>query len=317
MVFVKKHPKMVAVLAVLLLVASAASFGMLRLRLASTDPILEIWNDSLTTLLTPSFSNAQGVRPQVGQRAVNLDGSVRAGTSLPMAFAGNPFENAWSGGSEGDVDLATGNHSRSEVDLALPSKGFAWPVIGRTYNHIQLGPGGGHRDSDSYQGSNWFQTSCPELVLYEHSSDDDRDVLYLYFSSDRFIEYRRVNIETGTSDTFRATNGAAGCARHAAGAGDESDTYTITDQHGTTFTFFGFDANAAPAEGQLWKIEDAAGNVAYAGDATTGSTAISSGFTGDGAPVKLYDTSDRRYSFTYTNYESSSPSCPRIEPSRN
>jgi len=72
MVFVKKHPKMIAILAALLLVASAASFGMLRLRLTSTDPILEIWNDSLTTLLPSSTSNVQGVRPQVGQRAVNL-----------------------------------------------------------------------------------------------------------------------------------------------------------------------------------------------------------------------------------------------------
>lgn len=48
MVFVKKHPKLIAILAALLLVASAASFGMLRMRLTSTDPILEIWSDSFT-----------------------------------------------------------------------------------------------------------------------------------------------------------------------------------------------------------------------------------------------------------------------------
>lgn len=303
MVFLKKHPKFIAVLFALLLVASVASFGMLRLRLTSTDPILEIWPDSLTTYLPSSVSQIQGVRPQVGHRGINLDGSIRAGSASPMAFSGNPFESAWSGGSEGDVNLAMGTYDYAEVDLVLPNA-LPWPVIGRTYNARQLGPSGNHRDSAGYNGLNFFQTAAPEILLYEHSSDDEKDVLYLFYGADRFIEFRRVDT-AGTSNTFRATNGAAGCVQYATGAGSEPDTYTYTDQHGNTFTFFGFDSDSAPAKGQLWKVEDEAGNLAYAGDATTGSTAITSGFISlSGYPYRLYDSSNRRYTFTYTNIES-------------
>jgi hypothetical protein len=59
-----------------------------RPRLAN-DPILEIHGDALTSYKYSGTSAIQDVRPQVLQRGVRLEGSVRAGAAFPMAFAGN------------------------------------------------------------------------------------------------------------------------------------------------------------------------------------------------------------------------------------
>ena len=78
----------------------------------------------------------------------------------------------------------------------------------------------------------------------------------------------------------------------------------MTDQHGVEYTFFGFDDDSDPAKGQLWKIEDNAANVAYVGHATTGSTAITSGFDSSGRITTAYDATGRRFSYTYTTLNS-------------
>ena len=58
--------------------------------------ILEISSGSLTTYLAGRTS-VQDARPRPEQRGVNLDGSLRSGSTFPMAIAGNPFEDAWHG----------------------------------------------------------------------------------------------------------------------------------------------------------------------------------------------------------------------------
>ena len=73
---------------------------------------------------------------------------------------------------------------------------------------------------------------------------------------------------------------------------DEPDTYTLTDQRGTRYVFFGFDADAGSAAGQLWKIVDEAGNVAFVGHETDKSAAIASG---TGVPVRTSSTVARPF----------------------
>ena len=280
---------LIATLATLPVLASSTSSS----KAAVTDPILEIFTDSLTTYLASGASNIQDIRPQAGHRGTNLEGTYRAAPSQRMAIRGNPFENVWSESQVNGVRLLTGTYGIQDVDLVLPAEGFSW-VIGRSYNARQETSGAAHRDSDGYQGKNWFQNSQPEIVLHEHATDDEKDVLYLVYGADRYAEYKRVDIGGGTSNSFKGTNGAAGVFQYAAGTGSEPDTYTLTDQNGNEIVFFGFDGDADPAEGQIWKITDPADNTAYVGHATTASTAISNGFNASGYITEAYDTSGRR-----------------------
>lgn len=270
--------------------------------MSGEDPILEIDSASLTAFLEDSATNVQGVRPSVGSRGVNLDGTARAGSPFGWALAGNGFGGGIGQESVSGVTLATGTYRIADVDMAFPNSGSMSFVIGRTYNARQE-DSGNHFDSNGYQGRGWHQMAQPEILLYEDPSDNDDDLLYVIYGADRFAEYARVDADPD-SDVFKGTNGAAGLVVFSEGAGSEPDTYVLYDQAGNAITFFGFDVNAAPAEGQFWKQEDPAGNVSFAGDETTGSTAITSGFTGSGEIAAVYDPADRRYSFTYTTINS-------------
>ncbi|MBI4881742.1 MAG: hypothetical protein HY812_19090 [Planctomycetes bacterium] len=300
MALLSRHPKMTVLCFVLMLIAGVVSMGMLLSQ--ATDPILQIHAGSLTTYLPASATNVQDIRPLVGHRGVNIEGSLRAAPGFALAIQGNPFENEWRGGPgmNGPVNVAMGTFREFEVDLSFPAPGFRWNV-GRSYNHRQRTSADAHRDSDGYQGVNWFQTSQPEIVLHEDGQDPDDDVLYLVYGADRFIEFSRVYLAEGTSDTFLAVNGAAGVVVYEEG---EPDTYTYFDQHGNEVTFFGFGYYAYHAKGQIWKMTDPAGNVAYVGDETTGSTAISSGYNVNGGIAIAYDTAGRRYTYTYTTLDS-------------
>ncbi|HED64687.1 MAG TPA: hypothetical protein ENJ09_03925, partial [Planctomycetes bacterium] len=264
---------------------------------STSTPILEQFDDSLTTYLPSGPTSGQDLSPQVGHRGINLDGSLRAAPVERMAIQGNPFERAWREKGITGMRLSLGGPEVQDVDIALPAEGFSW-VIGRSYNAQQ--EAGSHRDSNGYQGQNWFQSSQMEIQLYTHPTDANRDVVYLYYGADRFAEYERVDVTPGPSDEFKGTNGAAGVFSYSAGSGSEPDLYTLTDQNGDTITFFGFDANAGAAAGQIWKISDPAGNTAYVGDASTASTAIASGYDGNGHITTAYDSSGRRYTYTYT-----------------
>jgi hypothetical protein len=222
-----------------------------------------------------------------------------------LQVAGNPFGEVWSGKQfQGDVRTDIGAYAPSDVDIALPAAGFSW-VVGRTYNSQQQNTTPAHIDSNGYQGRNWFQTSQPEILLYEHPSDDAEDVLYLVYGADRFVEFKRAD---ESSVEFKGVNGAAGAFVYASGGGGP-DTWTLTDQNGNVAVFFGFDGDADPAEGQLWKITDPDGNVAYVGHASTAATALSSGYDADGRILKAYDSSGNLHRFTHT-YTTLDGTCP-------
>ncbi len=268
--------------------------------------ILEIYAASLTTYLPAAASLVQDVAPRAIQRGVNLDGTLREAPGIAVSLAGNPLEGEGSGNWNrnnricGDVRLDTGTYSPFDIDIAMPAPGFSW-MIGRTYNARQ-DVDGSHHDSDGYQGRNWFQTSQPEILLYDDPSDAANDVLYLIYGADRYIEFKR---EGTSSNQFKSKNGAAGAFEWvAAGGVGEPETYIYTDQHGTRVYFFGFDTDAGVAKGQIWKIIDADGNTAYVGHETTPSTAITNGFHTNGGIKLAFDSADRRYTYSYTTLDS-------------
>jgi len=262
------------------------------------DTVLQTHDAALTSYLATSKSAVQDVRPQYEQRAVNLDGTLRLGSSFPLMIAGNPNGEGWNGQARlGDLRLDTGTYVTTAVDLALPAEGFSW-VIARSYNCRQVDSTPAYFASDGQQGKNWFQMSQPEIVLYEDGGGNANDVVYMILGADRYIELKRQETD---SDLFQAVNGAAGVMVFAAGAANEPDTYTYHDPAGHTMTFFGFDGDAGAAAGQIWKVDDAAGNVAFVGDASTGSTAITNGYNGSGQITYAVDTSDRLFTYTYTS----------------
>ncbi|MFG0260552.1 MAG: hypothetical protein ACF8LK_09400, partial [Phycisphaerales bacterium JB041] len=258
---------------------------------------------SLTSMLQSSATPVQGVVPNVLHRGANLDGSGRAGSAFGWSLNANPIGGGTVGGRMlNSVDLVTGSPSVTAIDLSLPAK-QPW-VVGRSFSSRQ--DLAGHLDSDGYQGRNWFQMSQPELVFEDEAADAD-DLVYLVYGADRYVEFRRVALDAGGYSTteFRAVNGAAGVLSYdAVGTGGEPDLWTYHDQSGNTAVFFGFDGDAAPCDGQLWQVSDPAGNTAYVGDSSTGSTAISNGYDGSGRILYAYDSVDRRYTYTYSTIDS-------------
>ena len=222
--------------------------------------ILEIYDDSLVTYLPSSPSLGQDVSPRAVQRGVGIDGSLREAVPFGLAIAGNAMEGDSGGGCGskekicGDVRLSDGGYAPFAVDLALPAAGVQW-MVGRTYNARQA-IDTTHHDSDGYQWRNWFQSSQLEIVLYEDGSDAAKDMVYVLYGADRFIEFKRVN---DRSSEFRGVNGAAGVVQEVASpASGEPSTFIYTDQRGVRVHFFGFDGDAGIAKGQLWKLVDPA-----------------------------------------------------------
>ena len=268
--------------------------GVHRTPAAGETPILLMNEGSLESMLLSSPSLKQDVLPLMVQRGTLLDGSMRSRAFQRMAIGGNPYENTWKGESIGGIRLESGTYDISDIDLALPADGFSW-VVGRTYNCRQ--DDSGVHVSDGPQGKNWFQVSMPEIALHEATNDED-DVLYLIYGADRFAEYQRVS---SSATTFQGRNGAAGVVHFEDGGVSDADTWTLHDQEGNEVVFFGFDGDASPAEGQIWKITDPDSNTAYVGNSSTKSTAISTGYTSEGYISIAYDTSGRKYTYTYAN----------------
>lgn len=252
---------------------------------------------------TNGTSLIQGVRPLVEQRGAYFDGSWQAaavwGLSAAVAAPGNA--GGWNRNAflSGGLNLHTGTYVITVTDLSLAADGGAsWPVV-RTYNARQQDKDSAYIVSGGPQGNNWFAL-VPEIVLHDDSGSSAEDVVYLLFGADRYFAYKRDT--AANSDEFKGVNGTEGVFQFAAGSGSEPDTYTLTLPDGMVFVFFGFDTDSSPAKGQLWYKLDPDGNKAYAGHATTGSTAISSGFDGSGRVTKAYDASandGRRFSYTY------------------
>lgn len=288
--------------------ATAALATSLLAGAALGDKILVVSDHTLTDYRAAT-TGVQGARPLPQQRGAHLDGTLHHTPLLPFAIPGNPVGEGWNANAEyGQVRLDTGTFLIEDVDLSLPAPGFRW-TIGRTYNVRQMDDVGDYFDSDGPQGRNWFQTSQPELVYYDYGSngtDDEDDAIYLVFGADRYIEFRRVRIdeETLSDDTFRAVNGAAGVILITEVA-EGPDLWTYHGPNGYEITFFGInDADIVDAkEGQLWKIVDAAGNIAHVGDSTgddsSATDALADGFYTGGEIKYVLDTADRRYYYQY------------------
>jgi len=303
------------VLSILASVALAAS--------VAADQLVENYNASLISYLyigsTSGKTLVQGVRPRFEQREANIDGTADAPpedvTLATSAGLGRPFGFSASRGLGGDwfadgpldaaggvpgtrwgaIDLSLGNYSQFEVDLRLPAPGFSW-TIGRCFNGRQLDSSDASFDSNGYQGLNWSQLSQPEIVFHD-DADDEEDMIYLVTSAGSFVEFVRLN---ESSLTFKGRNGAVGAFVFTAGSDGQPDLWTYTGQHGGKMVFFGFDANAGAAKGQLWKLIDPAGNTAVVGSTSSGSAAISAGYDGSGRITTAFDTANRRYSYTYS-----------------
>ncbi|MGD9691170.1 MAG: hypothetical protein AB7Q91_15570 [Phycisphaerales bacterium] len=233
-----------------------------------------------------SATRVQDALPSLLLRGAYVDGSVAAGSSL-WPVGANPAPDAWNRhGMLGDVRLAPGTYDRTYVDLALPSIGVPW-VIGRTFlsnaSTAREGP----------QGVNWFQSSQPEIFFHDHATNS-LDMVYLVYGADRYLEFQR---KDGSATTFVGVNGSAGIISYVSGS---PDVWEYFDARGTRTTFFGGNTASNAADWQFWKIEDPVGNVAYVGDATTASTAVSGGYDASGRILYAYDMADRRYTYTYS-----------------
>ncbi|MEX2217664.1 MAG: hypothetical protein WD749_02800 [Phycisphaerales bacterium] len=273
---------------------------------ARADQILQIYNDTLTTYKSAgSISPYQFVRPIAIQRGVEIDGSARAAAGHSWAFAGNPFGDAVPTATRvGDINLTTGAYSPTDVDIALPAPGASRVVIGRTFNGRQTTAVPAHTNSEGYQGINWFQMGNPELKYYT-DADTSKNVIYLIYGADRYIEFKRTGEST---DYYQARNGAAGVIQRVQqdtgeedlDPEDDIDYFIYYDQHGTRTYFIGSLNTGTPAW-QLWKVVDAAGNTTYVGDASDLSSAITNGYTGfSSRPSVLVDGADRRFTYTYS-----------------
>jgi hypothetical protein len=242
----------------LALLALATATGLYAARPRSAvlidDPILAIATSSLTTLKVTAATNEQDVRPLVGQRATNLDGTLRAAPMQRMALGGNPFENVVHAASVDRMRLDTGTYQLEEVDLSLPAV-VPWG-IGRTYNAHQETSGAVHRDSEGFQGKNFFQTSAPEILLYDDATSAANDLVYVYLGAEPSAP---TTVEGGWSnplyDDWHGGEGAewTGPVHYKRTEGSPSNVTVVEDMHcGQTKT-----GKATETSGSL--VEDVSG----------------------------------------------------------
>ena len=255
--------------------------------------LLDIYGYSLTNYIPASATPVQGVLPSQEQRGVNIDGSLRYGSTQGWVLNANPFnEPATPKMKLNDIRLDNGTYAPTEIDLALPCIGPSW-VIGRSYNGKQSSV------STGYQGNNWFQMSQPEL-LYIPGSGSINDTVYIVYGADRYIEFEW----PGDGSDFKAKNGAAGVVTYVAPYYDEEDnwipaTWVYYDQAGTQTTFWGI-WSGTYAPGQIWTITDVAGNTAYVGSLDPAVANLGVGYNSDGSISQAYDSANRQFTYTYS-----------------
>lgn len=166
--------------------------------------------------------------------------------------------------------------------------------------------------SPPYQGYGWFQASRPELIVSPSGSAPDR--LRIVLNARKVIDFSLV--ASSSPNVFVGVNGAQGVVVRVDGSSTAPELYRYYDAKGNVWTFFGYYTgssgtwlNPYGAKGQLWTCVNAdggsAGAVFYTGDATTASTALSTGFVQDSSshPTALastvYDGAGRKWVYTY------------------
>ncbi|MDP1662697.1 MAG: hypothetical protein Q8L55_12355 [Phycisphaerales bacterium] len=270
---------------------------------ALAGPVLN--NDaSLMTVTHMTRTARQDCLPLWWNRGADLEGGIRFGGDVP---ASPGFSSGMGAATMGGIELASLGFAMSEVDMALPTNGPA-VVIGRSFNHRQ-GADTSVAASNGLQGYNWFQTAMPEVELWTGGGSNADDVLYLVYGANRFMEFKRTALN---ATTFKGINGTTGVVSYAAGNGTTTyDTYTITDQNGWSWVFWGGNTAGNKADWQLWTKSDPQGLTVYAGDKSTHTTAVSNGYASGGGISTLYQEfgdpsspTERRYLFTYTTVAS-------------
>ena len=243
----------------------------------------------------------------LNQRGTGLDGSLRLQAPFGWVVNANPFHEEWNDNAWylGQIMLNTGRYSPTEIDMALPAPGFRW-TVGRTYNIPGDPNSSGTLRTEGYQGYNWQQFSQPELIFV--TGPGNEDYIYIVYGADRYLTFRQLE---ENSPVFRGVNGSAGAV--VAGSSGDHELFVYWDQRGTRSTFFDprdndnqvtVSSELHDGTGQLWTIEDAAGNKAFVGHATDPTDAIEAGYDDGGRILVAYDTAGRKYVYTYSSIAS-------------
>jgi RHS repeat-associated protein len=262
---------------------------------AQSQVILEPNDDSMVANpVALGRSRVSDFRVPTLLRGVRLDGALARSGLIPMSVAANPGAGRWDANAAmGDVDLASGAYTPTDVDISLPAPGFSWP-IGRSYGALNDDT---DPNANSPQGYNWMQSSQAEIVFIDQS-DNTKDTVRLMYGASAYAEFVR---GSSTNNEFKGVNGASGVFKYVAGS---PDTWTYYDVSGTKAVFFGGNTASNAANWQVWKYIDAAGNTAYVGDKDTATTAVSNGYDSSGRILLAYDSADRRYTYTYSTIDS-------------
>lgn len=254
-----------------------------------------------------------------GNRGGRCEGIALTGSPSFELMENDPAECA-GGSSIGifDIDLYSGKWAKQSIDLALPAEGFNW-IISRSYNGAQqenngteLAPDYDFVHSNGMQGYNWRQDSLPELV-----ENGDSSALYLVMNAQSYITFGPYG---GSNTDLWVSGGSKGGAVVVEDVNSTQDSkdyeiYEVYDLTGLKMSFFGPKDTAIPdakgtIRGQLWKIEDPDGNVAYVGHETDPGQAISDGFVlvddlatdpDIYAVEEVFDTSGRLYKYAYSS----------------
>jgi hypothetical protein len=275
--------------------SAVALFALVFSGVSLADQILETYSASLTTYLPTGKTKVQNVRPRAEQRGVNLDGSLRSAPGIPAALAGNPFESVWAGtASLEGVRLDTGTYNPFEIDISLPAPGHRW-LVGRTYNARQ--DDSGQFNSNGYQGKNWFQISQPELHLYD-DADNAKDVIYLVYGADRYVEFQRKGPRRTTSRARTAPRALSPTPRAHRTSGP---TPAPTGQRSSSSA--GTRPRTRPTGSSGRSPTPTATRPMWA---TVLPRALRSrtGSTLGGRITTAYDSANRRYTYTYSTHDS-------------
>ena len=108
---------------------------------AVADPILEIYDASLTKYKPSSATNEQGIQLLDEARGVHIDGALRVNGGVPMALAARSSGDPWNRNLMlSSVRLDLGTFVTTDVDLRLPAAGDYAFELSIDGNHVRSVP---------------------------------------------------------------------------------------------------------------------------------------------------------------------------------
>ncbi len=217
-------------------------------------------------------------------------------------------------------------------DLSVASQGYPG-FSGSSYNGQQeavtVTNVGGNRnetfapkDSNGYQGKNWFQNSQPEMrrltqkdgFAYVPPSDEfpiETETLTTVGITITFNANRRLTLWRESGSYYMGALGTSGVARDVMVEVPTGTVHVVRyyDKSGFEYDFFGWahtPAGLIPdhATGQLWKVRDVANGVGHCGSATDPIAAATNGYDSTTKGIKSFtDASGTTYTYTYSTAE--------------